>query len=1340
VILKKQVLSLALKYAGKAFFLLFLLTFFAGKAYAVLTFTWKGSAGNTTWENATNWTQSGSGGTSTWPGQHENTDIVQIGTTTYTISQPTLSTPYTVASITFGGNGGNAMTLTINGVTLAVTNGVIQNHNSNPNTGSIASTISGTGTLTCGSFSVGDTNTPGTGSGNTNTFTTIVTCSISTLTVNGTLNLNSNNSAARSAGHHDMYNPTFTLSSGTLNVSNITITATNFASGNASAFKMGINTTANTLNISGSITVPAGIGGTVSFLSAATNALTSTVNYTGAGQTVYTTADAFLTSTPTNYGNLSFSNSGIKTLDAGAPTVGGNLLNNVGSTLNGNATAETATINGSFTNNGTLNVNNDSWTFTGAVTNSGSYLPGTGNGTSTFLNGLTNSGTFTGGTGIVTITAGTLTNNSPGIVNGGAGTMTIATLTNNTGGNINGNATAGAITVTGALTNAGTVTVNNGTMTFTGLATNTGTYTGGAGTSTFTTGLTNSSAVTEDAGQFTIGNLVNNSPGTFTGDNTVAATTSVTGTLTNSGTITVNKENITFGGDATNTGTYTGGTGTSTFSNSFSNNAGSFTAGIGIVTLSGDYTNGATFTANATGNVIFGGASAQALADNSTNGTTFTNVTFQGGGTKTLAGNKGFFVSSTGILTMAGTTTLAAAGLLTLNSDANSSATVAAIPSGCAITGNVNVQRFIKGSSDLTKRGYRLLSSSVYTGTVGTVNMYDLNYLTKSVHLSGPGYAANGFDVTSTANPSIYLFREDVPPPPTGTTAFTTGYNWKGVAKINDNPLYKIGTQAKTTTTNVFDASYNLPVGNGILFFFRGDISQAVTSPPMDVTLTQTGTLNTGTIQTNIWFAADDALPANTFSWTNPTSNPAYSASADLLTAGYALVGNPYASTINWEKFNTTALPGTIPSTIWMFNALSKQYEAYIPLANDPDITTEFTSTYIGPGGGTGTGAASNFIASGQGFFIKASAAGQTLKFTENAKISAQPTASNLNELMGKPVQFAAVPRPMLRLKMALDSVNADDIVIVLDNKASTKLADGEDAEDLGGSGSLLGLSSFSSDSIKLAINTLPYPDVKPQIIRILANAASTGTYTFTVPLLKNLPALYQVWLKDAFTADSLQLKTNASYEFTIDKSNTATFGGTRFTVVIRQDTAMAYKLLSFTATKADHKKEVQLDWETANEANYTNFTVERSTDDGKTFDVIGGLQGTGAGNYSLLDKKPGDGENFYRLKQEDINNTITYSNVVEVQFGDRFADKKLHIFPNPATHTINLAIADQGNDKGVYSIRFMNSSGKVIKQVNSSEPEWQGNISYLQPGTYLVRVINNKTQNLVGENKFVKL
>ena len=124
-----------------------------------------------------------------------------------------------------------------------------------------------------------------------------------------------------------------------------------------------------------------------------------------------------------------------------------------------------------------------------------------------------------------------------------------------------------------------------------------------------------------------------------------------------------------------------------------------------------------------------------------------------------------------------------------------------------------------------------------------------------------------------------------------------------------------------------------------------------------------------------------------------------------------------------------------------------------------------------------------------------------------------------------------------------------------------------------------------------------------------------------------------------------LKLKTGVSYAFNIDKSNAATYGNSRFTLVIRQDTAFAYRLLDFTANRVDNSSNVELGWKTANEENYTNFTVERSDDEREMhFNVAGGKQGTGAGTYSLLDKNAQRGENLYRLKQEDVNNTISYS------------------------------------------------------------------------------------------------
>jgi hypothetical protein len=380
-------------------------------------------------------------------------------------------------------------------------------------------------------------------------------------------------------------------------------------------------------------------------------------------------------------------------------------------------------------------------------------------------------------------------------------------------------------------------------------------------------------------------------------------------------------------------------------------------------------------------------------------------------------------------------------------------------------------------------------------------------------------------------------------------------------------------------------------------------------------------------------------------------------------------------------------------------------------------------------------------IASGQGFFIQTTAAGQTLSFRETAKTSTQPCSCGLHNLMGKPVEFAARPEPLLRLKLSRDSINTDEIVIRMNNQSSTRFVENEDAQDMGGgSNALVSLSAFSADSVPLAINFLPFPGKQQQVIPLLADATSSGLYQLARTQLDNMPALYDVWLKDAFTADSLDLKANSVYQFNIDKSNPATFAIGRFTLVFRQDTAYAYHLLDFTATKVSTARQVQVVWKTANEQNYTNFTVERSTDGGKTFGVIGGLQGTGAGTYSLLDKNPLIGQNFYRLKQEDINNTITYSKVVEIQYAylSDNLNPKISVFPNPTANVINLQM-DPGLKVSAYHIRIINALGAVVKESTFQQASWNANISNLKPGSYLVQVTNNNDKSLVGIANFVK-
>lgn len=636
------------------------------------------------------------------------------------------------------------------------------------------------------------------------------------------------------------------------------------------------------------------------------------------------------------------------------------------------------------------------------------------------------------------------------------------------------------------------------------------------------------------------------------------------------------------------------------------------------------------------------------------------------------------------------------------------------------------------------------MSSSIYTDNDGTSNVFNLQYLTNSIYVSGLGYSTNGFNVPLTQNPSLYLFREDDPPPPTSSTVFTTDYNWKGIAKINNSPLYNIGTQTRNNHANTLDTTTTIPVGNGFLMLFRGDKSTTANytypfgTSVQDVTLTEKGTINTGTINVRLWFANSGNNLGSNLSYTTSTTAAA-TGSTSALTGGFALVGNPYPSTINWEKFNANSTianssiygSGGLTGVIYVFNAFSKQYESYIPLGGGQDTVS------INPG--VAIGSASNMIASGQGFFVQASAAGQSLSFRETAKTNTQPTISLLQNLMGKPVATTAGPKSLLRLQLLKDSINNDEIVIRLGNNFNAKYVLGEDAFDLGGSGAPESLSVFSSDTTKLSISSVPFPGKQPEAIRLLVDATASGTYQLNRTQLDNLPQLYAAWLKDSFTGDSVNLRKAGTYSFTIDKSNPATFGANRFTVVISQDTAYAYRLLTFSASRLGNSSNVETHWKTVNEQNSTNFTVERSTDGGKTFTVVSGMWGTGAGDYGVMDKGVPVGTSLYRLKSQDINNTITYSNIATVVISANGNADPLRLYPNPATSTVNLDMPEN-NGNTSYNITVSNNTGLIVKQATSSQPNWQTDVSGLMPGTYIVRVVNTKNQSFVGQSKFVKL
>ncbi|MBS1531186.1 MAG: T9SS type A sorting domain-containing protein [Bacteroidetes bacterium] len=303
---------------------------------------------------------------------------------------------------------------------------------------------------------------------------------------------------------------------------------------------------------------------------------------------------------------------------------------------------------------------------------------------------------------------------------------------------------------------------------------------------------------------------------------------------------------------------------------------------------------------------------------------------------------------------------------------------------------------------------------------------------------------------------------------------------------------------------------------------------------------------------------------------------------------------------------------------------------------------------------------------------------------------------------------------------------------------AKTAFSITEDARYRTGTGKV-SLASLSSDNIPLSINQLPLGKMG-DTISLKVGATASGSYTLKMETLTGIPQLYDIWLKDAFTKDSVNLRNNDTYSFTITAADTTTYGANRFKLVLSQNPAMAYQLLSFDAEKAGNGHQAQVTWTTKNEENYTNFTVERSNDNGKTYSVIGSVASAGIGAYGLVDRHPDKGSNLYRLKQEDFNNNVTYSNPVDVSFGNNVNLTRLNLFPNPAKNNIFLSFDPKSFVKTTYDIRITNSTGMVVRFARVTDTNWHDNISNLLTGTYLLQVTDHRDNSIIGQTKFVKL
>jgi len=524
---------------------------------------------------------------------------------------------------------------------------------------------------------------------------------------------------------------------GTFAIPNVTVTGVNLTNNNTLTVSTALSGTAGTLTQAANATL--NIGGTSGITNLTATNTGNTVNYSGAAQTVKTTL----------YYNLSLSGSNTKTFGSNT-TIANNIsiatgvqanlgagLLHTANTLYLNGVAQTANTFGG-TGSGAGVVNTTYFTATTGILNTlNNFWTGA---TDTNWHITTNWSKGAIPTASVPVIIPNVTN-KPVI----SSSAVCSALTINIGSSVTLNG-SNTLTISGNLSNAGTLTCNSGVISLTGTFTNTGTV-------NVNTGTVNYSGAAQAVLGINYYNLTLSGSGTKT---LTTSTTALGGSLTFAGTATATGViGLTIDGDVVlgNGTTFTAGAFTHNVAGNWTNNGGTFTPGTGTVNFTDNSASvNGTAASQTFNNITINKASGQALSFGGSTtalnvGGTFTQTTgnFNAPATMTVTGvftldggnynaganlnlsnnyvkNTTNFVAGSGTVSMLGTTSrsIGGTGETTFNNLIINNSGGVALANNQTVNGTLTLTsgRFTIGAYNLT-----LGSSANFAGTVNVTNM-----------------------------------------------------------------------------------------------------------------------------------------------------------------------------------------------------------------------------------------------------------------------------------------------------------------------------------------------------------------------------------------------------------------------------------------------------------------------------------------------------------------------------------------------------------------------------------------------------------------------------------------
>lgn len=249
------------------------------------------------------------------------------------------------------------------------------------------------------------------------------------------------------------------------------------------------------------------------------------------------------------------------------------------------------------------------------------------------------------------------------------------------------------------------------------------------------------------------------------------------------------------------------------------------------------------------------------------------------------------------------------------------------------------------------------------------------------------------------------------------------------------------------------------------------------------------------------------------------------------------------------------------------------------------------------------------------------------------------------------------------------------------------------------------------------------YPPGVPIRIGISTVAGANGTNVYTGPVPQNGP-----WSLRSFTFTAPNNGQHVSI---------STTGAPLWTFVDNfclGCVILPIELSEFTATCSDSGN--VLNWTTQSEKNADHFSVERSLN-GKDFFPLFEQKGKGSNytgeHYMFTDKDTPKELSYYRVKQTDLDNSITYSEIITAERCKIKTEFLYNLFPNPAGETIHVSFRNQEENT---KIILRNSFGTVVNEKISENAELDLDLSDLSAGLYFITFINGQK---ILNDKFFK-